>query len=556
MDIKIKQVSSLETIFSYETAANIEKAAVFGGERYSYQVVILPENSFRYQIDVKAPGLGSAVTLYKMKDAVMDLPISSTDEYSVLLTKEPGLMPDILVPAEDENNRLVLKKNDRQILWVRIDVPHDIPAGTYPITLEFLPLKAHCWEPVAENPSYTTFNIEVLPYALPEQTLKYTQWFYADCIADYYEVPVYSERHWELIDTYLRAAADTGINVILTPVITPPLDTASGLYRTNVQLVDIKVDGEKYIFNFDKLDRWIDICHKHGIKYFEISQLFSQWGLKFTPGITAEVNGRQEYIFGWHIYACDQRYADFLKQFIPALVAELKKKGVYEDSIFHISDEPHDYCLEAYKYAHDLLRPMLSDAKFMDALSDYTFFEQGLVDIPATYTAAMDDFIGKDVKEQWVYYAEDRSGISIRLMAAPPYRNRSLGIQLYKYDIKGFLHWGFNFYNTSLSFHKINPYLTTSAGKTMASGGNFSIYPGADGALLSPRALVFYEGLQDLAACRLLEKYVGREEAIRIIEEEAGMEITFTSYPQNSDFLPKLRLRIAKEIAKATARQN
>ena len=123
MDIKIKQVSSLETIFSYETAANIEKAAVFGGERYSYQVVVLPENSFRYQIDVKAPGLGSAVTLYKMKDAVMDLPISSTDEYSVLLTKEPGLMPDILVPAEDENNRLVLKKNDRQILWARIDVP-------------------------------------------------------------------------------------------------------------------------------------------------------------------------------------------------------------------------------------------------------------------------------------------------------------------------------------------------------------------------------------------------------------------------------------------------
>ena len=90
----------------------------------------------------------------------------------------------------------------------------------------------------------------------------------------------------------------------------------------------------------------------------------------------------------------------------------------------------------------------------------------------------------------------------------------------------------------------------------MASGGNFSVYPGAHGALLSPRALVFYEGLQDLAACRLLEKYVGREEAIRIIEEEAGMKITFTSYPQNSDFLPKLRLRIAKEIAKVAARQN
>lgn len=554
MDIRIKQVSSLETVFSYETAPEITNAAAFRGERFSYQAVIYPEKGFRYQVSVKAPGLENAVTLYKLRDAVMDLPVSVSDEHSVLLTKEPGFMPDILVPAEEENNRLVFTGKNPQQLWVRIDVPEDIPEGEYTVTLEFSPLKGHYWDPVAEGVSAAEFKLKVLPFTVPKQTLKYTQWFYADCIADYYDIPVYSERHWELIDAFIGAAADTGINVILTPVITPPLDTALGLYRTNVQLVDIKADGDNYTFGFDKLDRWIDICLKHGIEYFEISQLFSQWGLKFTPGITAEVNGKEEYIFGWHMYANDKRYADFLKQFIPAVVDELKKKGVYENTVFHVSDEPHEYCLEAYKYGHDLVKPLIGSAKIMDALSEYTFYEKGLVDIPATYTAEMDNFIGKGVEEQWVYYAEDKLDISIRHMAAPPYRNRSLGIQLYKYDIKGFLHWGFNFYNTSLSYHKINPYLTTSAGKTMASGGNFSVYPGANEALLSPRALVFYEGLQDLALCRLLEEFVGREEAIKIIEDEAGMEITFTSYPHDSGFLPRLRTRIAKEIEKAAAR--
>ena len=187
----------------------------------------------------------------------------------------------------------------------------------------------------------------------------------------------------------------------------------------------------------------------------------------------------------------------------------------------------------------------------MDALSEYRFYEDGLVDIPATYTATMGEFLGKDVKEQWVYYAEDKDGISVGHLAAPPYRNRVLGIQLFKYDIKGFLHWGYNYYNTALSYHKVDPYLSTSSQKTMASGGPFNVYPAPNGAYLSPRALIFFEGLQDISACKLLEEYVGREEAIRILEDEANMEITFSNYPRNSTFLPMLRKRIAREIEKA-----
>lgn len=554
MDINIKQVSSLETIFSYETAENKQNAIAFRGERFSYQIVITPEKSFRYKINLNSPELAKFITVYKVRDAVLDLLTSFfSDKESIRLTDKPCLMPDILVPMEEENNFMVMKENDPDILWVRVDIPEDMPEGTYPITIDFIPQKTQSWEPCAENVTSTTFNLEVLPFTVPKQTLKYTQWFYADCIADYYKVPVYSERHWELIEEYVKAAVDTGINVILTPVITPPLDTGYGLYRTNVQLVDIKVDGEKYNFNFEKLYRWIDVCKRQGIKYFEICQLFSQWGLKYTPGIVAEVNGKDEYIFGWHMCSTDPKYADFLKQFIPALVEALKQKGVFENTMFHISDEPQERVYETYKYAHDLIKPLIGSAKIIDALSEYSFFEKGLVDIPATQTPDMTDFIGKDVEEQWVYYSDDVKCVSTRHMTSPPWRNRSIGVQLYKYDIKGFLHWGFNFYNTSLSRHKINPYLTTSGDKSMASGGSFSVYPSQDGAWLSPRVLVFYEGLQDMAICKLLEEYVGKDEAIRIIEQEAGMEITFTQYPRDSEFLPRLRKRIAEEIKKASA---
>ena len=61
----------------------------------------------------------------------------------------------------------------------------------------------------------------------------------------------------------------------LTLVFTPPLDTYVGGERPTVQLVDVIVENGKYSFNFDKLKRWVDLCSKSGIKYFEISHLFT-----------------------------------------------------------------------------------------------------------------------------------------------------------------------------------------------------------------------------------------------------------------------------------------
>ena len=41
-------------------------------------------------------------------------------------------------------------------------------------------------------------------------------------------------------------ATDHGINMILIPVLTPPLDTAEGGERTTVQLVDITYENGKF----------------------------------------------------------------------------------------------------------------------------------------------------------------------------------------------------------------------------------------------------------------------------------------------------------------------
>ena len=134
------------------------------------------------------------------------------------------------------------------------------------------------------------------------------------------------------------------------------------------------------------------------------------------------------------------------------------------------------------------------------------------------------------------------------IMAMPSSRVRILGVLLYKYDIKGFLHWGLNFYNGATSFYHINPYTTTSADGAYPSGDPFILYPSKDGAYNSIRGKITFEAIEDINICRTLEKYIGRDAVIKLIDSEAGSELRFDSYPVGRDYLQKLRNKMTQMI--------
>ncbi|MGV2686169.1 hypothetical protein GNF82_17810, partial [Clostridium perfringens] len=150
-------------------------------------------------------------------------------------------------------------------------------------------------EESGESLGEEVFTLEVIPAILPDQTLIHTEWFHADCLANYYEVEIFSERHWTLMGQFMRTAAQHGINMILTPLFTPPLDTEVGGERPTVQLVDVVVNKDgTYAFGFDNLDRWADLCESNGIQYLEFSHLFTEWGAGHAPKIMANVKGKPE----------------------------------------------------------------------------------------------------------------------------------------------------------------------------------------------------------------------------------------------------------------------
>jgi len=129
-------------------------------------------------------------------------------------------------------------------------------------------------------------------------------------------------------------------------------------------------------------------------------------------------------------------------------------------------------------------------------------------------------------------------------------RNRIMGVLMYLYGIKGFLHWGYNFYNSKFSLHPVDPYRVTHADYAFPSGDPFLVYPGPDGAPLSSvRAEVQDDALLDLRALQLLEQLAGRAFVEELIYADAEMRpMTFRDYPRGAGYLLALRERVAAEI--------
>lgn len=553
MNLSVKQISSLEKIRISDSLPSEELThkTLFGGERFSYQISVKNEGQSVVLLEtaVCSP-LASYLKIYQVEQSVMDFPVFPFCEDDDYITKEPGLMPDMLVPLCEKNCVLSVGAGMCTTLWISLDLPRGFAAGEYEIEMV---LKQKTTAP-SEEVSFCEkreMHLKVLPLDLPKQDLIYTQWFYADCIAQAHRLEVGSEAYWEMIEKYMETAAYCGVNMLLLPVITPPLDTAYQEARLNVQLVKISLQNGEYRFDFSDVKRWLSLCKKHGIAYVEVSHLFSQWGAAFAPNIYAETENGTERIFGWDVPSDDPAYVTFLQAFLPQLISVLKEEGVAERTYFHISDEPTVEQIEAYEKALGIIKPLIEGFKTFDALSDIHFYRHGLVPCPVTASNHIAPFLEENAEEQWVYYCcAQYEKVSNRFLSMPSYRNRIMGLQMYRYDIKGFLQWGFNFYNTSRSVSAIQPYLTSSSAGAFPSGDSFSVYPGSDKPYLSLRALVFYEGLQDMQVCHLLEQSIGKDAVIQMIEDAAGGKITFDEYPRNSAFLLKLREKMTEEIAK------
>lgn len=549
--VQLKLVSSLEKVFPDKAPLDYPEEAPLSGltnETLSFQAAFSAQWDDAWRKDYVTLEIDSPLKRYIRQRRVRCVPVNfaafpdSDDNY---LRTEPGLYPDLL---EDVSaSRLRVFSGIWQSVWIDIESDGGLPAGRFPINLALV-------NEEGEQLAAASMEVTILDAKLPPQRLIHTKWFHSDCLAQYYGVEVFSEEYWRIVERQIRLAARRGINMMLTPIHTPPLDTRVGGERPTVQLVDITVEKGQYSFGFDKLERWVRMCQDAGIQYFEMAHLFTQWGAGFTPKIMAKVDGQIKRIFGWDV-PVGESYGLFLSQYLPALTAELKRLGIDKVSWFHISDEPSKEHLESYLKAKALAVPYLEGYTVMDALSDYAFYQSGAVTKPVPANNHIEPFLEAKVPGLWTYYCVGQyKDVSNMFMAMPSARNRILGVQLYKYAIEGFLHWGFNFYYSQSSDYLVDPYYVTDGDGFAPAGDAFQVYPGRGGEPEeSIRIMVTAQALYDLRALELLESLTSRQHVLELIDGELSEPVTFSRYPRSAQWLLNLRAHVNREIAQHLA---
>ncbi len=530
--ITLKLLSPLEKIYHNEKLPenDYKGFSVLKNEVKSFQIAVECDCKINGEIIINS-SLNN-IKLYSEEYIKSDFPMSDgADDY--FKYSDDGYYPDLLLPVEDK----VTFNKGLNLFWVEVN-SKDNAIGQHNINII---IKYDNIELAQKS-----LNVEIIDYELNFKEFIYTNWFHTDCLMSYYNIEAFSEEYWRIVENYLKTANEYGMNCVLTPIFTPPLDTEVGKERPTVQLVDVYINNGKYSFHFDKLTRWINMCEKCGIKYFELAHFFTQWGAKKAPKIMAYVDGEYKKIFGWETKALSKKY----KHFLTVLSVELKKyienHNLKDRVLIHVSDEPSLSAFFHYSKISKIIHKLYNGYKIVDAMSDIWYYKLGVVTTPIPSNDNIDKFIGK-TDELWTYYccAQKNNYVSNRFFCCKSLRTRVIGYQMFKFGVKGFLHWGYNFYYTQFSKALIDPYKVTDAGGSFPSGDSFVVYPAKDGTPFhSIRLKVFYDALQDMAALNSLEKLTDKQNCLNIIEENNKYNITFSDYPHSDEWLLNTREKI------------
>ena len=544
-DASLILCDDLEKVFPDQTPRELDTSIPvvgYRGERTAFQIAIRAErrsdwdNLRSADISVTAPyGVTARVRAVESVPVSLPAPVDAGPEY---LRTEPGMFPDLLRPLVDDE-QLPLITGRWHAAWVDLDIADDATAGDVTVRVDVS---------IVDGEAFTReVSLRVVAATLPALDIVNTHWFHSDGLISYYQLEPFSERYWEVHRNFLRSAADMSVNSVLTPVWTPPVDTREGGTRIPTQLLGIYDDGDgSYRFDPKHLLRWLSICREVGMRYIELPHLFTQWGARATPAIYVQTPSGTERRFGWDVEATDPSYRRLLEQMVPYLISLLDEEWCIDRVLFHISDEPGEDHLETYSAAKHVVANLLSEVTVVDAISSYEFFQRGLVALPVVATNHAQPFLDGAVDPLWLYYCVSQNkGVSNRFIAMSSAHNRVLGHQLYLSGAHGFLHWGFNFYNSQFSTRPIDPFLDTSAGGGFYGGDSFMVYPGRDGQpLTSIRYEVFRNAMTDLRAARLLEQRSSKDTVHAVLSSD-----NFGELGVSSDLEPDELRRIALQVA-------
>ncbi|NIM05292.1 MAG: DUF4091 domain-containing protein [Armatimonadetes bacterium] len=501
------------------------------GERLSFQVALRTDNG-ESPIITAAADAPSPISVQIRRVGYVPVPHLNTETPPDELEGAdhiPGQVPDPLFP----DSTLEASACETHAFWVTVKIPLEAAPGPYPVTVRL----------TAQGTAETALTAAIIVYPAvlpPRRNFPVTNFLHADALCDWYKVQPSQRQFWSILDPYLADLAAHGQDTMYVPLFTPPLD---GVKRP-IQLLGVSRRDGRYRFDWRLVRRWVEACRSHGLGRFEWTHFFTQWGAQYALRVYEGHGENAELLWPPDTHSLSPVYRDFLAQFLPKFKRFLRAEGLLECSLFHLSDEPHSDHFNNYRAAREMVRELAPWMRVIDALSDINFAREGLVDVPVPIVWAAPGFV-REGFSPWVYYCcEPRGAFLNRLLDTPLIKVRMSGWLFYRTQVRGFLHWGYNYWYKRATTQLIEPFTVSDglAWPDWAHGDPFVVYPGPEGPIDSLRWEIFAESLQDYA----LIQAAGIEP-----DDPLLMEIEdYADFPRSEEWLTRRRRILLERLAR------
>ena len=322
--------------------------------------------------------------------------------------------------------------------------------------------------------------------SLPASTLKLTNWYSISNMAIAHDIEKNSPEHEAMAKQYFDLLNDCHNNVFWTEI--------NGYLKAEMR------DGE-YVFDFTEVKRWAEFILAN-TKEGAILEWVPFVGKASWRSIPFQINNLVKEKRQDCIYNKDGRkyLTSFLRQFNDFLT----ENGWRDISIVHMCDEPTEMNADDFRILAGIFRKYLPGIKLIDAIEIF-FLEESLdIYVPKNsyYQLNKNDFeaLRDDRNELWFYTCNMPGGKFLnRFLDSPLLNTRLLHWGNYRYDLTGYLHWGFNrTKGGEFVFEK------TSHNASLPAGDANIVYPGQGMPLRSMRFQQMKCGVEEYEILRAL----------------------------------------------------
>jgi len=414
-------------------------------------------------------GLGSRTEVWEKK------------ENPHVIREAPFRIFEVLEPAAG-----IARASDEGVLALRVEVD-PAPDADPGLRKYSLRIEAGGWQ------KSLSWDLHVLPVTVPAtgpQSPGYTNWFSPELMAERHGLETWSESFWKMFGRYADLMARGRQNTF---------------WIRWSDFISLEGSGE-IVVKQKRLERHIRLFVDRGFTRIEGGHIARR-----------HKNDWSSPRLDLHFFGIDanspegrEKAAALLAAIKEALAAAgFEKKLPY---LQHLTDEPTDTNATSYKALAEQVRKAMPGVKIFEATMSRAL--AGAVDhwCPQVQKYQQNRKFFEERKKAgdrvWVYTCLAPGGPWLnRLLDQERLRQVYIGWSLVKFDLEGFLHWGFNHYRRGVDpFEKSVVPHGKGAPNFLPAGDSHVVYPGRDGPLSGLRFEAHRIGMEDAELLILLKE--------------------------------------------------